>query len=337
MVEIQRKRSTISSLNRTGFTLVELLVVIAIIGILVALLLPAVQSVRGSARRTECLNNLKQLGVALHHYEDAHKQFPPAGVSYGWCIVRGEYQGDERILNLNGLVMMLPFIEQTDLHREINLDEAVSSQNRGYCCSYEGNTVGSLAGDPAQNGNAELMSLELKSLACPSDPGNRLLPTHGAYGPGGGHKGAKTNYDFITSTNDFYCNYWSHADATQRTMFGENSNTHVNDVLDGLSNTVAIGETTLNVYNGRTAAWGYRGWVMTGIDLRHSINDWSFHTYTEPRPGRLGSWGRAGSLHPGGAQFCMADGSSRFIAEEVNTATLVRLAYMADGETDVPP
>jgi prepilin-type N-terminal cleavage/methylation domain-containing protein len=332
-----RRVFPISHTSRGGFTLVELLVVIAIIGILVALLLPAVQSVRESARRTECLNNLKQLGVALHNYEDTHKQFPPAGVSYGWCIVRNQYEGDERILNLNGLTLMLPLLEQPDLHRRINFDEATSSQARGYCCSHEGNTMGTLAGDPAQNGNAALMSLQLKSLTCPSDPGKRTLGKSNAYGPGGGYDGAKTNYDFITSTRDFFCNHWSNADHTQRTMFGENSDTHVYDVLDGLSNTIAMGETTVDVYNGRTAAWGYRGWVMTGIDLRHSINDWSFHTYIEPRRGRLGSWGRAGSLHPGGAQFCIADGSVRFIDEEVSTATLVRLSYMADGASDVPP
>ena len=174
-------------------------------------------------------------------------------------------------------------------------------------------------------------------LRCPSDPGQPMQGASAAYGPGGAYDGAKTNYDFITSTDDFYCNWWSVAPAGARAMFGENSTTRFADVRDGTSNTVALGETTLDVYNGRTASWGYRGWVMTGIDLRYGINDWSFGTYITPRVGRLGSWGRAGSLHPNGAQFAFADGSVRFISQDTSVATLTRLGYMADGSTVALP
>ena len=93
-----------------GFTLVELLVVIAIIGILVALLLPAVQAAREAARRMSCGNNLKQLGLALHNYHDTHKKFPPGGVSYGHAWGAGP--SDRHIKNGNGLVFLLPFAEQ---------------------------------------------------------------------------------------------------------------------------------------------------------------------------------------------------------------------------------
>jgi hypothetical protein len=86
------------------------------------------------------------------------------------------------------------------------------------------------------------------------------------YGPGGSLDGAKTNYDFIASQNDFSCGYWKSAGPAGRYMFGENSTTKITDVKDGTSNTFMIGETTLEVYNGRTASWGYRGWVMTGAD-----------------------------------------------------------------------
>jgi len=118
-------------------------------------------------------------------------------------------------------------------------------------------------------------------------------------------------------------------------MFGENSNTRMTDVADGTSNTLMMGETTRDVYNGRCASWGYRGWVMTGIDPRDGLNNWSYGTI-KPIRGRLGSWGWAGSLHTNGVNFCFADGSVRFLNENIPVATLTKLGYMADGNV-VPP
>jgi hypothetical protein len=95
-----------------------------------------------------------------------------------------------------------------------------------------------------------------------------------------------------------------------------------------------INETTLEVYNGRTPAWGYRGWVMTGIDIgAHKINDWNYPavpTYV-PRRGKLGSWSWAGSLHPGGCNLGVADGSIRFLPQTTDQTVLLRIACMADG------
>jgi prepilin-type N-terminal cleavage/methylation domain-containing protein/prepilin-type processing-associated H-X9-DG protein len=320
-----------------GFTLVELLVVIAIIGILVALLLPAVQAARESARRSQCFNNLKQLGLALHNYHDVQKKFPPAGVGYGWCIVGGSNPGNPRILNQNGLTLLLPQLEQGAVYEKLNFDQAFSSQNTGYCCSYMGDTAGTLQGNPDTNGNGVLMGKPMLMFLCPSDGGVVMQGAGAAYGATASKDGAKTNYDFITHAS-LSCRQWAVQNPAARYLFGEESDSRMSSVTDGLSNTFAIGETTLNVYNGRTASWGYRGWVMTGIDMSSGINLWYYASATPPViRGRLGSWGRAGSLHPGGANFCMADGSARYVPETTNLTLLKNLGYIADGTNAAPP
>src|SRR5579872_733773 len=106
-----------------GFTLIELLVVIAIIAVLIALLVPAVQQVRESANRTQCTNNLKQLGVALHNYHDANNRFPPAGKNYGWCyepVGSAQATATNPVYNLNGLVLLLPYLEQEGAYNHYN-------------------------------------------------------------------------------------------------------------------------------------------------------------------------------------------------------------------------
>ena len=164
--------------------------------------------------------------------------------------------------------------------------------------------------------------------------------------------GQWTNYDFVTVTgNDFgTCNWWRTSSAGSRYMFGENSTTKISDVKDGSSNTFMLAEATVEPYcNGWGPAWGYRGWVQTGLDPQKTtsgrgINDWTANwSWTTcgtvggpnpPRAGRLGDWGRVGSLHSGGSQFAMGDGSVRFVRETVPATDLRLVALIADGSVN---
>jgi len=323
-------------LNRTAFTLIELLVVIAIIAILIGLLLPAVQKVREAAARMKCQNNLKQMGLALHNFESANSVFPSAGKGYKFCQSGA---GDARVFNSNGLVLLLPYLEQDALFRRFNLNEVSADLTTP-------GVGGTPVGSAVSNGNAAAATTVVRQFLCPSDnnsPTTRL--TGGFYGPGGSLFGAATNYDFITSDTDFsVCNYWKDAGSLKR-MFGENSTTRFADIVDGTSNTFAVGETTAWHENGAGFAWAYRGWVMTGIDPGTSspgINlwhlpaidpSWQNPPYT-PVPGRIRTWwAAAGSLHTGGCNFTMGDGSVRFVQESVASNILEATCTIGGGET----
>jgi len=314
-------------------------VVIAIIGILIALLLPAVQAAREAARRSQCTNNLKQLGLALHNYHDAFKIFPPQGFDRGWAgsssyetyISRTDYK------NHSGLVSLLPYIEQQAIYDQYDFSSCASSYQRNA-------TVPMAGGDPVANGNAALISQPLAAFICPSDPG----PVEGAYGGGYGihsgqttYRGMRTNYDFSAQRTTSF-NLWPRQAVHSRYMFGENSTTNVASVIDGLSNTLALNETLHQVANGSCPAWGYRAWVMSGIDIYYSgrginVTDipstWSWVSDKTDRPSRLRDWATAGSMHPGGVNACLGDGSVRFISETTDTAVLLGISRMGDGST----
>jgi prepilin-type N-terminal cleavage/methylation domain-containing protein/prepilin-type processing-associated H-X9-DG protein len=322
-----------------GFTLVELLVVIAIIGILIGLLLPAVQAAREAARRSTCNNNLKQFGLAMQNYFDAMRVLAPAGLNYGWPY--SYYDGKPtNAMNLNGFVLMLPYLEQQAIYGKYNM--------LGSAGAYDPNGL-PLAMDPTTYGNDVVMAMQPPIFYCPSDDGAKAQPWLGGdYGISNSSSlyGARTNYEFSTNPGYelSYGNSWNYGAqnwTTTRALFGMNSASRLEDIKDGTSHTTAFIETTLTMGNGGSCTWGYRGWVMTGVSLYGSgpygVNQWvapaSWSTWYSAPPlvGKVITWGNAASLHPGGCQACMADGSVQFISESADLLTLARLGYIADG------
>ena len=237
-------------------------------------------------------------------------------------------------------MLLLPYIEQDNLFRRFNLNEASADAPS----AVQGAT-GTLVGNPATNGNAAASTTVVQTFICPSDnnPAIGRLSAASHYAPASGFSAAATNYDFVTSDSDFsVCNNWR-TSAVKR-MFGENSTTRPTDVTDGLSNTFALGETTKWHSNGAAFAWGYRAWVMSGIDPGTSnpgLNlwhlplvhpTWQNPPYT-PVPGRIRTWwAAAGSLHTGGSHFAFGDGSVRYLTENTSTTALEQMCTMSAGE-----
>ncbi len=320
---------------RRAFTLIELLVVISIIAVLIALLLPAVQAAREAARRSQCTNNLKQMGLALANYESAVGAYPFAGANYGWCQHASTRHPGEAIMNLNGIAMLLPYMEQGPTYQSVNFSVPLSNAKNGNpgCCG-PNDSQGYLPGSALVNTTAATRLLAV--LLCPSDPAGKVAKNGDLYGQAlrsGStyYRGTKTSYDFVV-WGSYRCNNWKALQATQKTMFGENSNTTIGMVTDGTSNTIAMVERTLEVFNGDGTPWLYRGWVQNGGDLSKGINLWVYNNRPETKKyGRLSSWERVGSLHPGGCNVVRGDGGVTFLKESTALTVLQRLAAMGDG------
>lgn len=279
-----------------GFTLVELLVVIAIIGMLVALLLPAVQAAREAARRMQCTNNLKQWGLAMHNYADLHGEaLPPGGTTPS---------GDHSYRRGSFVVRLLPFLEQ-------------SSVVDGY--DYNMHFF--------QPPNNEIVAHMLPIYFCPSDR------TNGRWG-GDIHSRSRGNY--VTSfgnstlhhTWDFFLNEFTGS------MYHTNWNTSFRDVTDGLSNTMAMSEVIMasndNDFDVRGDFMndGANTGFMTIAEPNSDVPDNSPYcggrSASSPPcdPSSLGrSYFLARSRHPGGVNVLMGDGSVRFIAETIDLVT----------------
>src|SRR5262249_33687719 len=149
--------------------------------------------------------------------------------------------------------------------QQYNLNAASTTLNR---CLSGTSANAPLAGNPIASGNGALATNRVSLFRCPSDNGDPLEDDNDIYGIGNstGLRGMKTNYDFSVQYWEWRCNAWAKTSADVRRMFGENSTTRIADVVDGLSNTIAMGETTFDNANGRCPAWAYRGWVQVGVD-----------------------------------------------------------------------
>lgn len=292
---------------RAAFTLVELLVVIAIIGILIALLLPAVQAAREAARRVSCTNNLKQIGLALHNYADTYQVFPPSDTNKFESI---EFIGDPRNRHLHcWRAFVLPFAEQTALHDQIDFNvSALDAANLPVAAAMPG------------------------FYRCPSYAGaefsrnNEYTRFSTQY--------AIANYAAIGATDVGHI--WAQVNGFEPDgSIYPLSDTRTADVTDGLTHTMFVAETREEEYmvwlDGRTASMVASRYDRTNppsyATTGTSLNYEPYFDYSNPRI----NWGPS-SFHPGGAMHMMGDGSIHFITETIDWQVYVALSTRAGGE-----
>lgn len=328
------------SIRRTsGFTLVELLVVIAIIGVLVALLLPAVQAAREAARRSQCQNNLKQLGLAALNYESTRGSYPPGAVYY--LDGGGEANPSYLYYGTNWAIESLPYMEQQSLYDQ-------------YTHESGGRNVHNREVDTA-NGidNLSVVQADLQGMLCPSNqsprgpvlgnsPFNGNLSNTG-YGP--------SSYKGVTG-KQFSASYWfwTHPPAIEhlmrQTLGPETRGVYhgtglegleaakVANITDGTSNTLMVGEYHSVGEEEHTAYWGITGWNnLSSVQFFPGMREPSFEScrdFPNPWPFCIRTFA---SLHAGGVnQFVLCDGSVTSLSETIDQEIYDQLATMTGGE-----
>ena len=302
-----------SSFRRHGFTLVELLVVIAIIGILVALLLPAVQSAREASRRSACLNNLKQVALAIHNYHDSHLLLPPGAISTN---------------ETSWHVHVLPYLERQNLYDQFTFAAG----------AYTASPVNQRVGVSLQPVKAYLCpsSVYQKMVLTPAPPhqplageilsGNQIPYTthyYGILGARGKNPVTNLNYDTAGSCG--------HGDQAITGVFGKNSKYRLSDVIDGTSQTFLIGEISWG--NGklgtRYRSWmrgtdsGTDCWIAGARNVVNSINTPGVDTFNDIA---------FGSMHTRGTHFAFCDASARFVRDNVDLSVYRSTATRNGGE-----
>lgn len=318
---------------RSGFTLIELLVVIAIIAILIALLLPAVQQAREAARRTQCKNNFKQIGLALHNYHDTHNVLPPA------IIGSGRHSAEPVVLNTTGWVLLLPYMDQSPLYNQYNFS-LPSSISNPYTRPLAGGVTTSTANQPVYSQNVTI-------FLCPSDPAGGQEVTSGANNPADFYERnrvRRSNMLFATGDyTDYSASYANYRGNTAIGMFGNNGSARLGDVKDGLSNTIAVGESrqlgktssSYGPYWGagvHTCCHGYTPNACYHINAPYNRPPCTAGGSTTA-PALQYAWGY-GSEHTGGAHFLMGDGAVRFISDNSDFTNVFHpLNRVADGKT----
>ena len=285
-----------------GFTIVELLIVVAIIGVLIGLLLPAIQSAREAGRRATCQNHLHQLGIALQGFHSSHEYFPA-----GYLATAQNYWYP----HWSWSSYVLPYLEEGSAYK------ALGVESRQF-----GNGV-MLA--PATADTQRPMSL----FACPSDLGNVLNDQKDLHG--------KSNYRGVMGNITMLAFDYPTA-MTENGVIYMNSNISIGKITDGSSRTLIVGECTLSGLNPshNGAIWaGMHGSVDISISVGQEtilVSDAMWWINSDPNWCINGIGLQAfGSNHPGGASFCFADGSIHFLRTEIDGTTLENLAARNDG------
>jgi prepilin-type N-terminal cleavage/methylation domain-containing protein/prepilin-type processing-associated H-X9-DG protein len=321
------------ALSVKGFTLIELLVVIAIIGILIALLLPAVNAAREAARRTQCKNKLKQLALGLNNYMEARKAFPAGQAhtrtSFSTPGCTSSPSGQPANGRAPWTVHLLPYIEQDSLYRQFDLTKTFTS-------SYSDQAGVGHEGDPP---NDALFLLVNSDYQCPSDPNSNSDTNNSNYfGVQGGGSDTTTPQMYSCRTNSGRVYY-------NNGVLYHNSNVRVKDVPDGFSKTFLVGETKYQITKTARPDNVRLGWASTGYLSPQNartgvlaaavdgINSVDGHGGTVNPLDPLDYFSRLfGSFHSGGCHFAFCDGSVQFISDSISMTTYYRLAIRNDGE-----